>query len=224
MGKAEPHSAQAVDASDLIDEANNERTRVSAIQTEISGVESDLRNLEQQENGLQISVRNLKSQVKSQESNQRQYQSKLREAKGAQGEISVLEVRASTLANDINSKRRNVRNVKEYLENCSTMLKEKSVEVNSQSTAIEWLHGRTYRRKQAFNRQKALMAKVTDELAKIQVELPMLLYDEGLNLLGYEPGETAQHAVIEIGPSIPDLCCYAKDPVMAIPGGWGDDE
>jgi septal ring factor EnvC (AmiA/AmiB activator) len=79
----------------------------------------------------------------------------------------MLDKHASSTTSNVAESQRELQKIKQNLDMCSALLKERSLEVQTNSGFLERFLGKTYRRKQEFMRQKSLLQNVSDALNRI---------------------------------------------------------
>jgi uncharacterized phage infection (PIP) family protein YhgE len=118
----------------------------------------------------------------------------------------MLDKHASSTTTNVAESQRELQKIKQNLDICSALLKEQSLEVQTNSGFLERFLGKTYQRKQEFNRQKSLLQTVSDALNRIHTEMPALLPSSDTKLLSSSQWNAKAQPLVDIRESIPELC------------------
>ncbi|KAN0086830.1 hypothetical protein V8E54_000518 [Elaphomyces granulatus] len=144
-------------------------------QNEISQAEREVSALEQRKRELQLSVKRCRDEVVSWRLKQQEYHNQIQKTGRIQGEISILDDYASATISNIRESQRELQQIKQNLDDCSALVKKRSLEVQTDSGFIERFLGKKHQRKREFERQKTLLQDVSNTLNKIRSEIPALL-------------------------------------------------
>lgn len=203
------HSYKGIRVSDLKDEIVALQSRVSALNREISQDQQVISNLEIEQRNLQSLVSQYQRDISSRRSTHQLYQKQITEANRVENDITALKgVAEATIAN-INEVNSELQDVKECLDECSSLLQAKSVDLSTSATSVDWVIGvvgrytRKFRVKE-FERQITLMEQVAEVLDKIEQEGQLLLSSQDMAFLDTMAWDV-KRPIVEESETIPEL-------------------
>ncbi|KAF5539215.1 hypothetical protein FNAPI_10886 [Fusarium napiforme] len=200
---------KGIRVSDLKDEIVALQSRVSTLNREISQDQQVISNLEIDQRNLQNLVSQYQRDISSRRSTHQLYQKQITEANRVENDITALKgVAEATIANinDVNSE---LQDVKECLDECSSLLQAKSVDLSTSATSVDWVIGvvgrctRKFRVKE-FERQITLMEQVAEVLDKIEQEGQLLLSSQDMAFLDTMAWDV-KRPIVEESETIPEL-------------------
>jgi chromosome segregation ATPase len=163
-------------------------------------------SLEAQKRELQRLVTQCQSEVATRKRKQQEHRSQIQKTGQIKSEISMLDMHASATTSSVTESQRELQKIKQNLDTCSALLKERSLEAQTNSGFLERFLGKTYKRKQEFMRQKNLLQNVSNALDKIHTEMPVLLPNSDTKLLGSSPWDAKSQPIVGVREPIPELC------------------
>ncbi|KAG9498401.1 hypothetical protein J7337_009206 [Fusarium musae] len=200
---------KGIRVSDLKDEIVALQSRVSALNREISQDQQVISNLEIEQRNLQSLVSQYQRDISSRRSTHQLYQKQITEANRVENDITALKgVAEATIAN-INEVNSELQDVKECLDECSSLLQAKSVDLSTSATSVDWVIGvvgrctRKFRVKE-FERQITLMEQVAEVLDKIEQEGQLLLSSQDMAFLDTMAWDV-KRPIVEESETIPEL-------------------
>ncbi|KAF5592202.1 uncharacterized protein FSUBG_10243 [Fusarium subglutinans] len=205
---------KGVRVSDLKDEIVALQSRVSALNREISQDQQVISNLEIEQRSLQGLVSQYQRDISSRRSTHQLYQKQIAEANRVENDITALKGVAEATISNINDVNCELQEVKECLDECSSLLQAKSVDLSTSATSVDWIIGavgrctRKFRAKE-FERQITLMQQVAEVLDKVEQEGQLLLSSQDMPFLDTKPWGDVKGLIMEENEAIPELT-YAK--------------
>ncbi|KAF4436530.1 hypothetical protein FACUT_6388 [Fusarium acutatum] len=204
---------KGVRISDLKDEIVALQSRVSTLNREISQDQQVISNLEIEQRNLQNLVSQYQRDISSRRSAHHLYQKQIAEANRVENEITTLKGVAEATNSNINEVNSELQDAKECLDECSSLLQAKSVDLSTSATSVDWIIGavgrctRKFRAKE-FERQITLMQQVAEVLDKIEQEGQLLLSSQDMAFLDTKPWDV-KRLIVEGNETIPELI-YVK--------------
>ncbi|KAF5692859.1 hypothetical protein FDENT_2499 [Fusarium denticulatum] len=204
---------KGVRISDLKDEIVALQSRVATLNREISQDQQAISNLEIEQRNLQNLVSQYQRDISSRRSTHHLYQKQIAEANQVGNDIIALKGVAEATISNINDVNSELQDVKECLDECSSLLQAKSVDLSTSATSVDWVIGvvgrctRKFRVKE-FERQITLMQQVAEVLDKIEQEGQLLLSSQDMAFLDTKPWD-AKSLIVEENETIPALL-YVK--------------
>ncbi|CCT70870.1 uncharacterized protein FFB20_11066 [Fusarium fujikuroi] len=201
---------KGVRVSDLKDEIVALRSRVSTLNGEISQDQQVISSLETEQRNLQNLVSQYQRDISSRRSTHQLYQKQISEANRVENDITTLKGVAEATISNINDVNSELQDVKECLDECSSLLQAKSVDLSTSATSIDWIIGavgrctRKFRAKE-FERQITLMQQVAEVLEKIEQEGQLLLSSQNMAFLDAKPWDDVKNPIVEEHETIPEL-------------------
>jgi len=201
---------------DFEKEANSCRQSINSLNTEINQDAQAVASLEREKTGLQSLVSKYQSEVTKRRSEQRIYQRNIEQADRVKTEITTLKSYAVSTKKNVAQALPELQQIKQTLEQCSTFVKEKSLDISTSSTFIERfigslpVVGRNIKNARAFNKQKLLLQQVSETLEKIHTEVPRLLQSSvDTKFLDVKPWNSDIISVVDVGTPIPSISYHA---------------
>jgi septal ring factor EnvC (AmiA/AmiB activator) len=151
-------------------------------------------------------VTQCQSEVATRKRQQQEHRNQIQKTGQIKSEISVLDKHASSTTSNVAESQRELQKIKQNLDTCSALLKERSLEVQTNSGFLERFLGKTYQRKREFMRQKSLLQNVSDALDRIHTEMPALLPSSDTKLLSSSTWNAKAQPLVDIREPIPELC------------------
>ena len=207
------YSYKGIRVSDLKDEIVALQSKVSNLNSEISQDQQAISNLEREQRNLQDLVSQYQRDISSRRSTHQLYQKQISEANRVENDITTLKGVAEATISNINDVNSQLQDVKECLDECSSLLQAKSVDLSTSTSSVDWIIGavsrctRTFRAKE-FERQKMLMQQVSEVLEKIEMDGQLLLSSQDMAFLDIKPWEAATGLIVEDKERIPELCYF----------------
>ena len=207
------YSYKGIRVSDLKDEIVALQSKVSNLNSEISQDQQAISNLEREQHNLQDLVSQYQRDISSRRSAHQLYQKQISEANRVENDITTLKGVAEATISNINDVNSQLQDVKECLDECSSLLQAKSVDLSTSTSSVDWIIGavsrctRTFRAKE-FERQKMLMQQVSEVLEKIEKDGQLLLSSQDMAFLDIKPWEAATGLIVEDKERIPELCYF----------------
>lgn len=208
-------SYKAVRMEDFEKEANSCRQSINSLSTEISQDAQAVASLEREKTELQSLVSKYQSEVTKRRSEQRIYQRNIEQADRVKTEIATLKSHAVSTKKNVVQALPELQQIKQTLEQCSTLVKERSLDVSTSSTVMERftgslpIVGTKIKNAREFNRQKLLLQQVSETLEKIHTEVPGLLPSSvNAKFLDVKPWNSDIISVVDVGMPIPDISFY----------------
>lgn len=198
---------------DFQNDINSYQSSINTLNTTINQNTQDIATLEREKTELAALVRKYKSEISERTSEHRACKQQINEAKLAQGEIRTLKSYAVSTKANVTEALPNLHNIKSSLEQCSTLVKERSLEVTVSSTTTErWTRtvpiiGGSVKKSKDFKRQQ-IMTQVSDVLNKIHNEIPLLLPSNSTKFLDIKPWDHGSVSVRSVSEPMPDLCYH----------------
>jgi chromosome segregation ATPase len=195
---------------DFKTERNACQAAVSTLNTEITQITQAVSKLEQEKAELQRLVRKYQSNVSSRRSTHLIHRQQISEADRAKGEIAALKSHAASTKANVLEAVPELHNIKMNLDQCSTLVKEKSLDVSTSSDFVErwadWtpVFGESIRRSREFRRQRQLIEQVSETLERIHTEVPQLLQSSQRKFLNIQPWD-AEEVNLYRGDPIPEV-------------------
>ncbi|KAF5983242.1 hypothetical protein FCOIX_3329 [Fusarium coicis] len=200
---------KGIRVSDLKDEIVALESRVSTLNREISQDQQVISSLEMEQRNLQNLVSQYQLDISSRRSTHQLYQKQITEANRVENDITALKgVAEATIAN-INEVNSELQDVKECLDECSSLLQAKSVDLSTSATSVDCVIGvvgrctRKFRVKE-FERQITLMQQVAEVLDKIEQEGQLLLSSQDMSFLDTMAWDI-KRPIVEESETIPEL-------------------
>jgi chromosome segregation ATPase len=201
---------------DLGDEANALRSSVSTLNSEISQGEQGVASLEQEKRDLQALVLQYKGEISARESKHLGFQKQISEANRVHDEIATLKDVADFTTSSVKDANRELQRIKQRLDECSSLIQAKSIDVSTSAGAVERIAGligpqfvsTNIRRMREFRKQKEAMQQVSETLEKIYREVPLLLPSQEMKFLDIKPRDATVAPVVKVGDEIPDVCYF----------------
>ncbi|KAF4950799.1 hypothetical protein FGADI_7932, partial [Fusarium gaditjirri] len=187
---------KGIRVSDLKDDIVALQSRVSTLNTEISQDQQAIANLEREQRNLQDLVSHYQRDISSRRSAHQLYQKQISEASKVENEITTLKGVAEATITSINDVNSELQDIKQCLDECSSLLQAKSVDISTSASSVDWIIGAVGRRTKIwrareFERQKMLMLQVSEALEKVEKEGQLLLSNQDMAFLDIEPWEAA---------------------------------
>ncbi|KAL5598153.1 hypothetical protein FOBRF1_011946 [Fusarium oxysporum] len=204
---------KGIRVSDLKDEIVALQSKVSSLNSEISQDQQAISNLEREQRNLQDLVSQYQRDISSRRSTHQLYQKQISEANRVENDITTLKGVAEATISNINDANSQLQDVKECLDECSSLLQAKSVDLSTSTSSVDWIIGavgrctRTFRAKE-FERQQMLMQQVSEVLEKIEKDGQLLLSSQDMAFLDIKPWEAATGLIVEDKERIPELCYF----------------
>ena len=198
----------AVDISDLKDEIREANTSISRLQSDIDQADRDVSTLERQKGELQQLVKQYQSEVDTCKTKHQEYLGQIQKISLIQSEISLLQDHASSTNSNVTKIHRELQQIKQKLDTCSALLREKFEDVQTSSGFIERSLGKQHQRKQDFKRQKFLMQNIPNALDRSHSEVSALLQSHDTKFLDAKPCNAGTHTVVDVGLPIPRFCYH----------------
>ncbi|EXL47934.1 hypothetical protein FOCG_10440 [Fusarium oxysporum f. sp. radicis-lycopersici 26381] len=204
---------KGIRVSDLKDEIVALQSKVSSLNSEISQDQQAISNLEREQRNLQDLVSQYQRDISSRRSTHQLYQKQISEANRVENDITTLKGVAEATISNINDVNSQLQDVKECLDECSSLLQAKSVYLSTSTSSVDWIIGavgrctRIFRAKE-FERQKMLMQQVSEVLEKIEKDGQLLLSSQDMAFLDIKPWEAATGLIVEDKERIPELCYF----------------
>lgn len=204
------HSYKGVRVSDLKDEIVALQSRVSTLNGEISQDQQVISSLETEQRNLQNLVSQYQRDISSRRTAHQLYQKQISEANRVENDITTLKGVAEATISNINGINSELQDVKECLDECSSILQAKSVDLSTSATSVDWVIGAVGRctkrfRAKEFERQRTLMQQVAEVLQKIEQEGLLLLSSQSMALLDTKPWDDVKNPIVEEHETIPEL-------------------
>lgn len=177
---------------------------------EISQDQQVISSLETEQRNLQNLVSQYQRDISSRRSTHQLYQKQISEANRVENDIKTLKGVAEATISNINDVNSELQDVKECLDECSSLLQAKSVDLSTSATSIDWIIGavgrctRKFRAKE-FERQITLMQQVAEVLEKIEQEGQLLLSSQNMAFLDAKPWDDVKTPIVEEHETIPEL-------------------
>ncbi|KAF5599971.1 hypothetical protein FPANT_2874 [Fusarium pseudoanthophilum] len=200
---------KGIRVSDLKDEIVALQSRVSTLNREISQDQQVISNLEIEQRNLQNLVSQYQRDISSRRSTHQLYQKQITEANRVENDITALKGVAEATISNINDVNSELQDVKECLDECSSLLQAKSVDLSTSATSVDWVIGvvgrctRKFRVKE-FERQITLMEQVAEVLDKIEQEGQLLLSSQDMAFLDTVAWDV-KRPIVEESETIPEL-------------------
>ena len=199
---------------DFRQEANQYRQRINSLDSQITQTDRDITALEQEKSDLRARVRRQQADVTKHTADKWEHQGKLDNAKKVQREIMELKEHAASTKRNVGQALPELHKLKDILEEFSTLVQEKSLNVSLATTLTErWvgmvpIAGSWARKSLEYRRQKAVVEEVIKTLDKIQADLPKLLpgADSGNRFIEVKPWNDASVEELEVEAPIPEIC------------------
>ncbi|KAL7762936.1 hypothetical protein ACKLNR_006294 [Fusarium oxysporum f. sp. zingiberi] len=204
---------KGIRVSDLKDEIVALQSKVSNLNSEISQDQQAISNLKREQRNLQDLASQYQRDISSRRSTHQLYQKQISEANRVENDITTLKGVAEATISNINDVNSQLQDVKECLDECSSLLQAKSVDLSTSTSSVDWIIGtvgrctRTFRAKE-FERQKMLMQQVSEVLEKIEKDGQLLLSSQDMAFLDIKPWEAATGLIVEDKERIPELCYF----------------
>jgi chromosome segregation ATPase len=152
-------------------------------------------------------VTQCQSEVATRKRNQQEHLNQIKKTGQIKSEISVLDQHASSTISNVAESKLELQKIKQNLDTCSTLLKERSLEVQTNSGFVERFLGKIYQRRiQEFTRQKSLLQNVSDALDRIHTDMPALLPSSDAKLLSSSAWNAKAQPFVDIREPMPELC------------------
>ncbi|KIM96600.1 hypothetical protein OIDMADRAFT_148393 [Oidiodendron maius Zn] len=200
---------------DFEKEANSYRQGISSLTTEISQNVRAVATLEHEKTRLQSLVDQYQAEVSKRQSEHHVYQRKIEQADRAKGEIATLKSHAVSTKKNVAQALPELRKIKQSLEQCSILVKERSLDVSTSSTFMERFAanlpviGTSIKKSGDFNKQKLLLQQASETLDRIRAEVPGLLTDTGdIKFLTIKPWDSSIVSAADLGTAIPEVCYH----------------
>ncbi|KAG7411318.1 hypothetical protein Forpe1208_v009787 [Fusarium oxysporum f. sp. rapae] len=204
---------KGIRVSDLKDEIVALQSKVSTLNSEISQDQQAISNLEREQRNLQDLVSQYQRDISSRRSTHQLYQKQISEASRIENDITTLKGVAEATISNINDVNSELQDVKECLDECSSLLQAKSVDLSTSASSVDWIIGavgwctRTFRARE-FERQKMLMQQVSEVLEKIEKDGQLLLSSQDMAFLDIEPWDAVKGLIAEENEIIPELSYF----------------
>ncbi|KAH7144819.1 hypothetical protein DER46DRAFT_672496 [Fusarium sp. MPI-SDFR-AT-0072] len=204
---------KGIRVSDLKDEIVALQSKVSTLNSEISQDQQAISNLEREQRNLQDLVSQYQRDISSRRSTHQLYQKQISEASRIENDITTLKGVAEATISNINDVNSELQDVKECLDECSSLLQAKSVDLSTSASSVDWIIGavgwctRTFRARE-FERQKMLMQQVSEVLEKIEKDGQLLLSSQDMAFLDIEPWDAVKGLTAEENEIIPELSYF----------------
>ncbi|KAI7770219.1 hypothetical protein LZL87_002590 [Fusarium oxysporum] len=204
---------KGIRVSDLKDEIVALQSKVSTLNCEISQDQQAISNLEREQRNLQDLVSQYQRDISSRRSTHQLYQKQISEASRIENDIRTLKGVAEATISNINDVNSELQDVKECLDECSSLLQAKSVDLSTSASSVDWIIGavgwctRTFRARE-FERQKMLMQQVSEVLEKIEKDGQLLLSSQDMAFLDIEPWDAVKGLTAEENEIIPELSYF----------------
>lgn len=197
--------------SDLKDEIRSTNSSISSLQSQIMQADRDVTSLEKEKSELQRLVTRCQSEVTACKLQQQGFRSQISNVSTIRSEISVLDDHGHATTSSVTERKNELQTIKQNLDSCSALLKERSLEVQTSSGFVERLMGKKYARKQKSKRQLELMGNIVGMLDKIHTQMPALLpSSQGAKLLGesawISAGGATVESAVDVSEPIPEVC------------------
>lgn len=196
-------------------DCNSLRQSISSLNTEISQNVQAVATLEREKTGLQSLIYQHQSDVTKRKSEHRVYQRKIEEADRARNEITTLKNHAASTKQNVVQALPELHKIKQSLEQCTTLVKERTLDVSTSSTFMErWTGslpgvGTRIKKSREFNKQKLVMQQVSETLYRIHTEVPGLLPSSNeAKFLDIKPWNSGVVSVVDVGTPIPEVCYH----------------
>lgn len=206
---------------DFEKEANSYRQGISSLTTEISQNVRAVANLEHEKTRLQSLVNQYQAEVSKRQSEHHVYQRKIEQADRTKGEIATLKSHAMSTKKNVAQALPELHKIKQSLEQCSILVKERSLDVSTSSTFMERFAanlpvvGTRIKKSRDFNKQKLLLQQASETLDQIRAEVPGLLTDTGdVKFLTIKPWDSSIASVVDLGTAIPEVCYHQSDDLI----------
>jgi hypothetical protein len=190
-------------------EASTCRQTINSLDSEIALNIQDATRLEREKGELKGLVRGYQAEVRKRRMEHKDHQRRCLEARRAQSEIITLENDASSLKATVSKTIPELSNVRNALEQCSIVVKEKSLDVSGTiSTTDRWADriswdGGRMRKAREFEKQLQLLQEVSVVLEKVRLEVPSILPSQGGKFLDPKPWKAAEVTVTALGTPMP---------------------
>jgi len=202
---------------DFRKEANVYRHSIGCLNTEISQNDQAVATLESEKTRLEALVNQYLSDVSRRRSEHRIYQHRIEEADKVKDEITTLKDHATSTKKNVVEALPELRKIKQSLEQCSTLVKERSLDVSTSSNYMERFTanlpfvGPGIKKAQEFKKQKLLLQQASETLEQIHAEVPGLLPSTGdVKFLDVKPWDHVSVWNRDVGTPIPDVCYHEK--------------
>jgi predicted RNase H-like nuclease (RuvC/YqgF family) len=197
---------------DFEKEANSYRQSINSLSTEISQNVQAVATLEREKKNLQSLVSQYQSEVSTRRSEHRVFQRKIAQADRVKDEITTLKSHAVSTKKNVVQALPELHKIKQSLEQCSTLVKERSLDVSTSDTFMERFTGSLpgvgtkIKKSRDFKKQKLLLQQTSETLDRIHTEVPSLLPSTGdVKFLDIKPWNAGVVSVMDVGSPIPDV-------------------
>lgn len=196
---------------DLKDEIDTLRFRVSTLNSDISQGQQAIASLEKEKRDLQALVSQYQNDISTRKSKHQDYQKQISEANRVQGEIVTLRGVAESTTSNIKDVNCELQNIKECLDEFSSLIQAKSIDVSTSEAPVDRIAGvigirsvsTKIRRAKEFKKQKEVMQQVSETLEKVNREVPQLLSSQETTFLDIKPWNATAVPTLEINDEIP---------------------
>ncbi|KAK6350255.1 hypothetical protein TWF696_006490 [Orbilia brochopaga] len=145
---------------------------IHQLESDIAQVDRDISALEQQKRELQRLLERHRSEVAFQRQKQQEYTDQIQEAGRIEGEILELDTHASAAVSTAVELKRELQQIKQYLDECVALVKAHSLKVQTDANAIEQATGSIVLRKRNDPETwKGLLQRVSGTLDRLREEI-----------------------------------------------------
>ncbi|KAK3374693.1 hypothetical protein B0H63DRAFT_255503 [Podospora didyma] len=228
-GAATYTGIRASEVSDLKDDLTTLNNSIRSINIDIARGDAAVASLEQEKRDLQALVQKYKTEISERRTKHRDYQKTISDSNRVQGDVKLLKNVADSTLSNVKDDTRELQKMKQTLEKFSDEIQAKSVDVSTSAGPVERLArlvaprsvSTNMRLAREYKKQQEVIQEVTETLARIQKDIPLLMSSHETKFLDIKPWNAVESSVVELGEDIPEVC-YFPDAKKA--GKKDDDE
>lgn len=206
---------KAMRMDDFEKEAHSYRQSIDSLSKEISQNAQAVTDLESEKIKLQWLVHQYQSKVSECRLEYRAHQGEIEQADTVKDDITMLNSHAASMNKNMLEALSDLQHIKHSLEQCSEILKERSINLSSSNSSIDKIIVAVLgvvpmaKRSRYFNDYKKLLHKALGILDQVHGEVPKLLPRiGGTRLLDIKPWDSGSSSITGIKTPIPNICYY----------------
>ena len=206
------HRGTGINVGEIEEEIRCTQSAINGLQTEIKQVEREVASLERQKRELNSLISQYERDISSRKSKHTSYQSDINNAQRVQRQIGSVKGQAASTRVSVQEVERELQQAKVKLDQCSAMVNNQSLELQTKSSFVDRLVTQDRRHAREFRRQKELLEKVVGALDSIHAQIPGLPPVQETKFLKAGGGmrteqrDSQVYGTSEVGSSVPAIC------------------
>ncbi len=198
---------------DFENEANNLQASVNTLSAEISANGRALAGLEREKSGLQSQLKSHQGELSRSKAELKALERQIAGVDKTKRDISTLQDHAISTTTSVRNALLELQSIKTNLEQCSDLVKEKSLDVSTSCTLTERLTGMlpvigtSWKRGKMLRKQMVVIQQVCNTLNHIHAEVPTLLPSKNDKFLDIKPWGS-DGARVSVSEVMPGVCLY----------------